>query len=131
MAINLNKGDNTPNEAVNSNETVNETVENQNAGTSMAEDLGISPERNIFLIDIIKDTIQKMDDEGKEIDRATTVKACAQTLPTDMTMKEILYVGYIIQVKAEQYIKYRLVKKLQDALDGPNGVAEALKELFG
>lgn len=158
MAINLNKGDNTPNKAVNSNETVNETVNDQTTGTENQDEdededecncdnckerkangqpreriidaLGIPDDRSKSMIRTVIDTIEKMDADGKDINRASVIRECAKTLPSDMSTEETLYMGFVLQEKAEGYVTYLEGKKLQKAIESSTGFKEILDALF-
>jgi formate dehydrogenase maturation protein FdhE len=87
--------------------------------------LGIPKERSSAMIKTIIDTIEKMDADGKDINRATVIQECSQSLPADMTREETLYMGFVIQNKAEAFLEYKMMKK------GIDGIEGLLGSLFG
>ena len=142
MAINLNESAQTDNnneaaqnEAVNDQTTANqqndfqdedeeecdcpdcqEAREKGEKSETIYDALGITKERTRKMIQTIKDTIEKMDADGKDINRSTVIQECSQSLPADMTREETLYMGFVIQNNAEVFLEYKMLKKRKSSI---------------
>lgn len=100
----------------------------KNYSESVSSKLGIPEERNEFLVDIIIATIQKMDENGIEVNRSTAIQECAKAfetqLPGPMTMEECLYVGHMIQVKGQHFAEMKASLEAEKEMEELQKLAE-------
>ena len=92
-------------------------MENQNTNTevkdTVSKAIGMSEERNLQLVDIIIAAIEQLG-KTEEVNRSNAIIACEKVLPADMTRIEMLYLGHMIQYKAEQFARLQQLEKMRD-----------------
>lgn len=92
-------------------------MENQNTNTeekqTVSNAIGISEERNVQLVDIVIAAIEQLG-KTEEVNRSNAIVACEKALPEDVTRTEMLYLGHMIQYKAEQFAHLQQLEKMRN-----------------
>lgn len=107
--------------AVDSNEIKN--------AETFSQSLGISEERNVMLVDTVIRALEQMIASNIEINKSSALKYCAKELP-EMTLEETLYIGHVIQLKAEALAKMVILEKLMKKMDKSENALDALASLL-
>jgi hypothetical protein len=85
-------------------------MENQNTESTVSSSLGMSEERNDQLVSIVIAAIEKLG-KTEKVNRANSFVACEKELPLDISRTELLYLGYMIQYKAEQFAQLQQLEE--------------------
>ena len=88
-------------------------MKNKNTESTVSASIGISEERNLQLVDIVIAAIEKLG-KTEKVNRSNAIIACEKELPEDITRTEMLYVGHMIQYKAEQFARLQQLEKMRD-----------------
>jgi hypothetical protein len=110
----------TASQAENLEQEENEESKDSNPRVALSDSLGISDERNDVLVGHVIEAISKMDEDNIEINRSTVITECAKVLP-EMTIIESLYIGLVVQKKAEQFLLMREQRRLYAKLAAMEG----------
>jgi hypothetical protein len=92
-------------------------MENQNTESTVSSSLGMSEERNDQLVSIVIAAIQKLG-KTEKVNRVNSFVACEKELPLDISRTELLYLGYMVQYKAEQFAKLQQLEEIKTKLFG-------------
>jgi hypothetical protein len=92
-------------------------MENQNTESTVSSSLGMSEERNDQLVSIVIAAIEKLG-KTEKVNRLNSFVACEKELPLDISRTELLYMGYMIQYKAEQFAQLQQLEEIKTKLFG-------------
>ncbi len=92
-------------------------MENQNTESTLSSSLGMSQERNDQLVNIVIAAIQKLG-KTEKVNRVNSFVACEKELPLDISRTELLYLGYMIQYKAEKFAELQQLEEMRTKLFG-------------
>lgn len=87
-------------------------MENQNTKSTVSASIGMSEERNEQLTNIVINAIQELG-KTEKVNRSNALIACEKELPLDISRTELLYVGYMIQHKAEQFARLQQLEEME------------------
>lgn len=87
-------------------------MKNKNTESTVSASIGMSEERNEQLLNIVIAAIEKLG-KTEKVNRSNAIIACEKELPEDITRTEMLYVGHMIQYKAEQFARLQQLEELE------------------
>jgi hypothetical protein len=77
----------------------------------------MSEERNDQLVSIVIAAIEKLG-KTEKVNRVNSFVACEKELPLDISRTELLYMGYMIQYKTEQFAELQQLEEMRTKLFG-------------
>lgn len=87
-------------------------MENQNTESTVSASIGMSEERDEQLESIVIAAIKKLG-KTEKVNRSNALLACEKELPLDISRTELLYMGYIIQHKAKEFVRLQQLEELK------------------